>query len=97
VLPRNDAHCQQPTNYEYEKAIRGPRRRKRFHGRLPSARLVVELAGFGLPAVILAGDQLDAVIEMEESAGGRPWSAFVTERVHLVFSFPYWRFGLKAD
>ena len=35
--------------------------------------------------------------EMEESAGGRPCSAFVTEPVHLVFSFPYWRFGLKAD
>jgi hypothetical protein len=26
-----------------------------------------------------------------------PQSAFVTERGHLVFSFPYWRFGLKVD
>jgi hypothetical protein len=46
---------------------------------------------------VIGGRLVEPGFAGPESTRGCPQSAFVTERVRLVSSFPYWRFGLKVD
>jgi hypothetical protein len=57
----------------------------------------VKAASPGVDAICVSTTLHSQSIVTSRSPGGRPQSAFVTERVHLVFSFPYWEFGLKVD